>query len=501
MKRRLEDIISGIIPTTIHGSLEAEIEGISFDAFTVRPGELFMAVEGVNSDRHQYIPSVIDKGIRAVVHSKPILELRDGVTYIRVENVQRSMSPVSAAFFGYPSKKLFVIGVTGTNGKSTTCSFIYQLIKLFSRKAGIISSVYLDVGGGLEENRVHQSTPEAPVLQRKLLEAVESGVEFMVVEATSHGLAERNNRVGDVEFDAAIVTNVTHEHLEFHGTMERYIDDKANLFRLMSRSGGENSFGIVNNDDPNASVFIDASTKPVYTYGIDKPADFRAVDVSTRPASSSFTLAHPGGRSIAQLPLPGRFNVSNGLAAALTVSKALSIEPDAVLERLKSLTPIRGRMNRIERGQPFEVIVDFAHTPDSFSKLLPEVKSQTDGKLIVVFGSAGERDTVKRPIQGELAARYADIILLADEDPRGEDPMNVLEEIAAGCHGHNRDSTLFLIPDRKRAIQKAIEMAHPGDAVLLLGKGHETTIAYSDGDITWDEVRIAGECLEAAGYR
>ncbi len=501
MKRRLKDIINEVKPKTVRGSLEMEVRGISYDAFTVRPGELFMAVEGVNSDRHQYIPSVLDKGIRAVVHSKPIVEFRDGVTYIQVENVQRSMSPVSAAFFDHPSKKLFVIGVTGTNGKSSTCSFIYQLFGLFSRKAGIISSVYLDVGEGLEDNPVHQSTPEAPVLQRKLYDAVRNGVEFMVVEATSHGLAERNNRVGDVAFDAAIVTNVTHEHLEFHGTMERYIDDKANLFRLVSRYGGEHGFGVANNDDPNSKAFIAACTKQVYTYGIDKPADFRAVDVAILPASSSFTLLHPGGRSAAALALPSMFNVSNALAALITVSKALSVDPALVTDKLTSLKEVRGRMNRIERGQPFAVIVDFAHTPDSFARLLPEVKSQIEGKLIVVFGSAGERDTVKRSVQGEIAGRYADIILLADEDPRGEDPISILEEIGAGCRGHTRGRTLFLIPDRKEAIQKAIEMARKGDAVLLLGKGHETTIAHSDGDIPWDEASVAGECLEAAGYR
>ncbi len=500
MKRKLNDIISGIEPTEIHGSLETEIDGISFDAFTVRPGELFMAVEGVNSDRHQYIPSVLEKGIQAVVYSKPIMEYRQGVTYIRVENVQRSMSPVSAAFFDYPSRKLYVIGVTGTNGKSTTCSFIYQLIKLFSKKAGIISSVYLDIGRGLEENPVHQSTPEAPILQRNLFDAQKNGVEFMVVEATSHGLAERNNRVGDVEFDVAVMTNVTHEHLEFHGTMERYVEDKANLFRLMSRYGGQNGFGIINSDDPRAGTFATASKKPVYTFGIENAADFRAVDVETSPVSSSFTLLHPGGRSAVKLPLPGLFNISNSLAAALSVSKALAIEAPFVVEKFMSLEGIRGRMNRIENGQPFEVIVDFAHTPDSFLKLLPEVKSQTPGKLIVVFGSAGERDTAKRPVQGEIAARNADIILLTDEDPRGEDSMSVLEEIAAGCRGHGRGQTLFLIPDRKSAIQRAIEMAREGDTVLLLGKGHETSIAYSKGDIPWDEVKIAEECLETAGY-
>ena len=500
MKRTLNEIISNIEPRDIRGSLEKKVDGISFDAFTVRPGELFMAVEGVNSDRHQFIPAVLERGIEAVVHSKPLPEYNPGVTYIRVENVQRSMSPVSAAFFGYPSRGLFVIGVTGTNGKSTTCSLIYQLIKLLSKRAGIISSVSRDVGKGLEENLVHQSTPEAPLLQSSLREAADNGVEYLVVEATSHGLSERNNRVGDVEFDAAVMTNVSHEHLEFHGTMERYVEDKANLFRLVTRYGDKTGFGVINSDDPRASIFASACGKPVYTFGIEKPADFRAVEVETAPGSTSFTLRHPTGQCAVTLPLPGLFNVSNSLAAAVLVSKALSVRIELVLEHFSNLVGVRGRMQRIDRGQPFEMIVDFAHTPDSFEKLFPEVKSQTRNRLIALFGSAGERDTAKRPIQGEIASRYADIIVLTDEDPRGEDPLGILEDIAAGCSGRTLDQTIFLITDRKSAIIRAIETAGEGDTVLLLGKGHETSIAYADGDIPWDEAEIAIECLKNAGY-
>jgi UDP-N-acetylmuramoyl-L-alanyl-D-glutamate--2,6-diaminopimelate ligase len=497
----LKEIISSIETEEIHGPRDLVIDGLSYDAFKVRPGDLFLAVEGVNFDRHQFIQSVLDKGIRAIVHSKPLSGYRKDVAYIRVENVQRAMSPISAEFFGHPSRELFIIGVTGTNGKSTTCSLIYQLLIMFQKKTGIISSVYHDFGEGLEENVVHQSTPEAPVLHQGLYEAVQRGVEFMVLEATSHGLSERNNRVGDVDFDAAVFTNVTHEHLEFHGSMKQYIADKANLFGLLSRNRSGDGIGIVNLDDPNASAFIDACSKPIYSFGIESDADYRARQIEKTPVSSAFSILYAGGSIATELSLPGSFNVSNALAAAVVVSKTLKIPITEVAGKLKYLTAVRGRMHRIERGQSFAVIVDFAHTPDSFRKILPDIKSQIKGKLIVVFGSAGERDTEKRPIQGKIADAFADIIVLTDEDPRGEKPMKILEEIASACKKHTRNQDLYLLPDRKSAIQTAIGLAQEGDAVLLLGKGHETSIAYAQGDIKWDEIRITEECLENAGYQ
>jgi UDP-N-acetylmuramoyl-L-alanyl-D-glutamate--2,6-diaminopimelate ligase len=374
-------------------------------------------------------------------------------------------------------------------------------LKLFRQKAGIISSVYRDTGLGLVDNAKHQSTPEAPIIQQAFHEAVQNGLQYMVLETTSHGLSERTNRVGDVEYDAAVMTNVTHEHLEFHGTMERYIDDKANLFRLMSRYGGSNSFGVVNTDDNNANSFIKASSKPVYTYGIENPADYRAVDIEVGTPAISFTLVHSGVEHKAAIGLPGIFNVSNALAALVTVTKALDVAPGEVADRLKKLGGIYGRMTAVNEGQPFRVVVDFAHTPDSFNKLLPEMKSGTTGKLIVLFGSGGERDTGKRPVQGSIASQYADIIILTDEDPRGEDSMAILEQIAAGCRGHHRGDTLFLIPNREGAILKAFQSAGPDDTVLLLGKGHETSISYSHGDEPWDEIRMAAACLNALGYQ
>ena len=499
MKRNLSDIVGTANVVARHGLADTQVAGLSFDAFTVQPGELFLAVEGVNSDRHQFIDDVVERGVTAIVHSRPLSTYRSDVAYLQVADVQKSMSPISSAYFGNPSERLHVIGVTGTNGKSTTASFIYQLINSLEGRAGILSSVYYDLGTGLVRNPLHSSTPEAPVVQRSLYTGAENGLSHMVLEATSHGLSERTDRVRDVHFDVAVMTNVSHEHLEFHGSMEQYIHDKANLFRIMDRSGGNSGFGVVNSDDPVAVKFVAATTRPVFTYGIEKAADVRATDIKSDASSSTFTIEWREASQRVTLPVPARFNISNALAALVVVARSLDLPFADVAAHFRELRTLTGRMTPIEAGQPFTVIVDFAHTPDSFEKLLPEVKSTTRGRLIVVFGSAGERDTAKRPLQGKIASLNADIVILTDEDPRGEDSMAILEEIASGCDmpaGKDR----YLIPDRREAVTTAISVAEDGDTVLLLGKGHETSIAYATGDIPWDEEQVVRECLSEAGY-
>ena len=506
MTRELTEICKQLNIVSRRGKGNATVSGLSYDGFTAKQGDLFLAVEGVYVDRHELIPSVLERGGEAIIHSRQLDDYRPDVAYVQVPNVQRAMSPISSSFFGDPSAGIFVIGVTGTNGKSTTSWFIYQLLKALGMKAGLLSSVYHDFGSGLKENRLHQSTPEAPIIQKNLWESANAGVEYMVIEATSHGLSDRNNRVGDVRFDAAVLTNVTHEHLEFHGNMERYVNDKANLFRLMALHGGDRAFGVVNRDDPHALIFSkaaqspDGTQKPVFGYGMDPGSDLQATGIVAQADSSEFLVNWKGESYPTRIPIPGRFNISNALAALLAVSESTTLPMPQIVRQLPYLDAITGRMSAVEAGQPFRVIVDFAHTPDSFEKLLPEMKGNTKGRLITLFGSAGDRDTAKRPIQGEIASRHADIIILADEDPRSEEPASILNDIAAGCAGFEENKNLYLIPDRSTAIAFAIGCARPGDTVLLLGKGHETSIAYADGDVEWNESRIALECLAKHGY-
>ncbi|MDP3177362.1 MAG: UDP-N-acetylmuramyl-tripeptide synthetase, partial [Spirochaetaceae bacterium] len=341
-----------------------------------------------------------------------------------------------------------------------------------------------------------------------------------IVESSSHGLSPRTNRLGDVLFDAAAMMNVTSEHLEFHGSWERYRDDKANLFRALDSRGPKRPrisgplgppveaepFGVVNADDPSADYFRAATKARVLSFSAAgrEGADLAARDIRVDAAGASFKIAHradPEGRIYAaRIELPGAFNVANALAAILLASGLSGQSVESFVALLPRLKPVRGRMTAIDRGQGFEVIVDYAHTPSSFETVFPPLRDRIAGKMICVFGSGGERDTEKRPRQGRIAADYFDIVVLADEDPRGEDPMALLEDIAAGCPELVRGERLFLIPDRPTAIRKAFSLAGKGDLVALLGKGHENSIIYAKATMPYDEIGEAEKALAEMGY-
>ncbi len=329
-----------------------------------------------------------------------------------------------------------------------------------------------------------------------------------VIETTSHGLSKKNNRLGEIKFDAAVFTNLSHEHLEFHGTLEQYRDDKANLFRKLKPTG----FGVVNLDDSNAQYFIDEAPVRVYTCSLkESSADFFVDKINTSSDGSSFRININAEASSAgithtvktSIKLPGLFNIENALESFAAVYRLTGNSPEKISELLPKLSAVKGRMKVINCGQPFTVIVDYAHTPGAFLRLFPDMRKQTCGRLIAVFGSAGERDVDKRPEQGQIAAEYADILVLTDEDPRGEDGMTIIKEIAAGAMKAPRgamlplqnNKNLFHVPDRRAAISKAFALAGADDTVILLGKGHESSIIYADGPIPWDEQAVAEEVL------
>jgi UDP-N-acetylmuramoyl-L-alanyl-D-glutamate--2,6-diaminopimelate ligase len=370
---------------------------------------------------------------------------------------------------------------------------------------------------------LRQSTPEAPDVQRVLHAMVESGRRFAVLEATSHGLSERTGRLRDVQFAVGALTNVSHEHLEFHGSFEDYRSDKANLFRALSRGRSpedpqtelatgeadtepsdrkpgsqEEPFGVVNLDDPNAAYFRAQTRAPVFGYSLcDPAADLKAGELEGDLSGSRFDLFYRGESLPVRLNLPGAYNVQNFLAAALVALRLLDLPLEALVPHVESLSGVPGRMQRVSVGQPFEVIVDYAHTPRAFEQLLPLVRRYCSGRLIAVFGSAGERDVAKRPLQGALAARHCDVIILTDEDPRGEDRLQILEAIAAGVRPEGKKP--LLEPDRRQAIRRALGTAAAGDTVLLLGKGHEESILYPDGPLPWNEAQVAAEFLRELG--
>jgi len=498
--------------------LDPLVSSLEYDSRNVKQGSLFFALPGLHTDGSLYINDAIKNGAVVIVHENDIAEKKDNVVYIKVENARFAMSPISASFYDFPSRHLFVTGVTGTNGKSTTVYLIWQLLRMLGKKAGFISTVQSCLGGEVEWNAEHQTTPEAPIIQRLLREMADNGCEYAVLESSSHGLSPKTNRLGDVEFCCAVFTNLTHEHLEFHGTFEQYMDDKANLFRSLNRytqNGKSNfiePFGIVNADDESSSYFINMTRHNTFKYStVGENADLILESIQGNSSGNWYSVFIPEINERIEIrdKLPGIFNSSNVFASLLTVSNLLQLPVKEIALYVKKLQPVRGRMFTIIKGQPFEVVVDYAHTPASFQAIFPSLRCRFDksgGKIISVFGCPGERDTKKRTQQGQIAALYSDIIIITDEDPRGENPIDIIEEVAGGVYAEKertifkQNENLFLIPDRLAAIRRAFALAGKGDLVLLLGKGHENSIIYADHVLPFDEITEAEKALSEMGY-
>jgi UDP-N-acetylmuramoyl-L-alanyl-D-glutamate--2,6-diaminopimelate ligase len=535
---RLHQLLADLSAAQISGPTDIEITSIAYDSRTVQPGGMFIAINGFHTDGRAFIPQALARGAAAVVMDEPPTGTRDwglaignrnnsqylapnpqSPTIIVVQNTRTALAPIAAAFYGHPGAAMRVVGITGTDGKTTTTFLTSAVLEASGRGAGMIGTVDFKVGARQWANETRQSTPEAPEVQALLHEMVAAGCGYAVVEATSHALSARWNRLGGCVFDVALLTNVTHEHLDFHGSVEQYRRDKARLFEMLGERVGSWELGvgendanpqfkrrkiaIVNADDPHHQMFLDAAPASAerLTYAIGNPADLRAYNVVSSAAGLRFQVETPWGGSQLNLKLTGDFNVSNALAA-LTVGLAEGLPIDACVAALEAIPGVRGRMERIEQGQPFTVLVDYAHTPGAFEKLMSIARPLTSGQLIAVFGSAGERDREKRAIQGAVAARFCDLLVLTDEDPRLEDRDAIIAEIAQGAQqaGKREGSGYMRIPDRPAAIRAAFAHARPGDIVLLLGKGHESCIIYGDIKTPWDEAGEARTALRELGY-
>ena len=568
----MKKILSQLLPSFEHKILAADgsiindlteiksipIENLVFDSREISKNSLFFALPGTHIDGKAFIAQAIEKGANAIVFqgelsgtikdevAKAIIKrtIDNGLSddqpkfapaLIQVPDARFSMAPLSACFYDNPSERLVVIGVTGTEGKSSTVSFIWQLLRACGKKAGFISTVEYSFGGEALPNPQHQTTPEAPIIQHHLNQMLENGCTYAVVETSSHGLSPRLNRTGNINFDCGAFMNVTLEHLEFHKTFEQYRDDKANLFRKLDSAdhvktiSGEKTkitpVGIVNLEDPSAEYFLKATKQKVWGFttngkagrnagendqNVSLPAIpsglpyLTASDIISDSSSLSFTITESTGKSYqVKSKLPGAFNAYNLMASIIAVSKMTGISAEEVAAKIPELTPIKGRMTVISQGQPFELIVDYAHTPSSFETIFPPIRKRCRGKMICVFGSGGERDLTKRPLQGAIAARFCDIVILADEDPRGEDPVELLKMIAAGAEkeGKRLNEDLFITHERPKAIRQAFRLAGENDIVLLLGKSHENSIIYKNGPIKYDEISEAKKALEEMNYK
>ncbi|RRR72753.1 MAG: UDP-N-acetylmuramoyl-L-alanyl-D-glutamate--2,6-diaminopimelate ligase [Candidatus Viridilinea halotolerans] len=508
----LHTLLAGITATQIIGPLAIPITSVAYDSRQVTPGGLFVAIKGYHTDGHRYIEQAVARGATAVVVDARYWTGAPAVqaTLIVVNNSRVALAPLAAAFYGYPAQHLGTIGVTGTKGKSTTTALISQILDHAAQRSGLISTVDFKVGPRHWANTTRQSTPEALEVQALLAEMVAAQCSHAVIEATSHALSRSWQRLAGCIFDVAVFLNLSHEHLDYHGSFEQYRTDKTQLFALLAEEiPGSNvrqrqPWAIVNADDPNHPAFLAAapSNAQQLTFGLHQAAEVRGTIVHSTPTSTQIQIRSPWGNSECVLPLPGSFNASNALAA-LSVALSQGMPLAQASAALAHVRGPRGRMQPIVCGQPFAVVVDYAHSPESFTQVFRMLRPLTQGRMIALFGSAGERDTEKRAMQGEIAARYCEMLFLTDEDPRGEDRAAIIAQIAAGAErgGHQAGRDYHSIPDRAAAIHAALAAARPGDLVLLLGKGHEGSIIYADQRIAWDEAAVAQEALRSLGYQ
>ncbi len=508
--RRVADAGSAPGAATLAG---IEVNGVSEDSRAVGPGTLFVAVRGFHVDGHDYLARAAAAGAPAAIVERHVPEA--AIPQLVVGDARPALATAAAWWSGDPSRGLGVVGVTGTDGKTTTTYLAVAALESAGISTGLVGTVETKVGSLRERHRAHATTPAAPELQATLRAMAAGGNAAAVVETTSHAL--ELSRVVDVAFDAAVFTNLSHEHLDLHGTFERYRDAKLRLFEALATGPGNPAkavdgrswpkLAVVNRDDPAAPLFEAAARSAgavVVGYGAGAVADIRATGIEEDATRIRVRYVAPSGAGALELRLAGRFNVHNALAV-VALGEGLGLDPRAVRDGLERVTAVPGRMERIDAGQPFGVIVDYAHSPASLETvldLLAPVAAAAGGGLIAVFGSAGERDTAKRAVMGRIAGERCRLVVAADEDPRGEDPGAIVDEIVRGAEasGRRRGIDVLGIPDRREAIAAAFARARPGDIVLLAGKGHEPTILYADHEMAWDEAAVARELLAAMGW-
>ncbi len=467
-----------------------EITGLAYDSRLVGPGTLFLCVAGYERDGHDFAPAALAAGAAALVVERP---LGLGVPEILVESSRAAIGPLASRFYGEPTNELRVVGVTGTNGKTTTAHLVRAMLEASGERCGLLGTVESQIAG--VRRPATRTTPEAIDLQADFRAMLDGGECFCAMEVSSHALAL--GRTDGVRFAAAIFTNLTQDHLDFHDTMEDYFQAKRLLF--LPQAATPPAVAVVNVDDPYGRRLA-AELEEVITFAIDSDADYRAHDVHVELTGSRFEVSTPAGARALSLSLPGRFNVSNALAA-LAVSDSLGIELDALAAALERGVRVPGRVEPVDEGQGFAVLVDYAHTPDSLQNVLNTAHEVAPGRVICVFGAGGDRDRGKRPLMGEIGARLADVLLVTSDNPRSEDPEAIIAEIMAGASAAPRPPGAPAVAaevDRRAAIERAVALAEQGDVLVIAGKGHEQGQELAGGvKVPFDDVTVAREALGA----
>jgi UDP-N-acetylmuramoyl-L-alanyl-D-glutamate--2,6-diaminopimelate ligase len=484
-KMKLSELIKTIDATIVCGSTDIDIDALTIDSRKAKAGTLFVCIYGIHTDGHKYIPSAFESGCRAVICERDVENLPEGITAVRVENSRAALAEIARIFYGDPSKKFNLIGVTGTNGKTSTTYFMESVLASVGRHSGVIGTVEIRVDG--EKLPVHlatSTTPDTIELNELFGLMADKKLDDVVMEVSSHSLELK--KVAGMDFDVAIFTNLTQDHLDFHGSMENYAAAKAKLFKMCKK-------GVVNIDDAWSGTILKAAECPVLTFGIDKPADVRAENIEYFMDKSTFDVKIDGKSYSFELHVPGRFSVYNALGV-IAASLMMGISPEVIREGINSIKGVPGRIQNVPNDKGFNVIVDYAHTPDGVENILKSVREFTRGRIITVFGCGGDRDRTKRPIMGRLAAELGDISIITSDNPRSEEPMDILKEIEVGVKPIT--DSYEMIVDRREAIYRAVKLADVGDSVVIAGKGHEDYEIFKDKTIHFDDVEVAREALE-----
>ncbi len=512
------------------------IVDVTSDNRTVRPGALFVAIIGANLDRHRFIPDAIERGAAIVVGTRSEEALTTqgvhlSVPYIRVPDSRLALAWCSAAFYGYPSRSMAVAGITGTDGKTSTSTILESILQVATAdelapqgRVGVITTLGARVSGQDHDTGYHVTTPDAPVIQRFLDDMRAIGCSHAIIESTSHGLAQ--GRVMAVDFDIAAVTNITHEHLDYHGSWDAYASAKGELFRSLFSAAQKKEIpkvAVLNADDPASYPFLSAILAEeapgggqevrIRSYGIgrDLPVteadaiDVRADDIVYHPAHTTFTVRYGGGTFEVETNLIGDFNVQNILCAA-TVALELNLPESVIQHGIRALSGIIGRMERIDRGQSFLALVDFAHSPASLERALTTLRTValsqrsghagSGGRIYAIFGSAGLRDKEKRFLMGQVSGRLADYTVITAEDPRTEDLNEINRSIEAGLLTEAEAGSYAIVPDRAEAIQYAVDLAEAGDIVVAFGKGHERSMCFGETEFPWSDQDAVAHALD-----
>ncbi len=477
---KIEEILKGLTYTVLSGDKSIEINNPQYDSRKIKCGDMFFAIGGFNVDGHNFISKAIENGAKTVVVEKDVT-LVEGITFIKVENGRRALAIAASNFYNNPSKKMKIMGITGTNGKTTSAFMLKGILEAKGYKVGLIGTIANYIGN--KEIHTEKTTPESLELQQLFKDMVDSDIDYCVMEVSSHSLDL--DRVYGIEFSQGIFTNLTQDHLDFHKTFENYFNAKSKLFKICKHS-------VVNVDDSYGIKLLEKINSKVTTYSIEKESDLKGTDINLESTGIIFNLKGNEKTYKVQLPIPGRYNVYNALGC---IGAALDegIDMDTIIEGLSKVT-VPGRCENLTLGMDlgFQVIRDYSHTPDSLKNILENLRELTKGKLICIFGCGGDRDRTKRPIMGEIGTELSDIAIITSDNPRSEDPYMILEDIKAGVEKSNYK----LIENRREAIKTALLLGEKDDIIVIAGKGHETYQILKNETIHFDEKEVVLELIE-----